>query len=241
MAIPKKNLLEAFQASAQAEKAKVQQSAEAGGAKAGGPFAPSPVTEPPPPVVRSAPKPEPALRRPDALQRLIALQVVITIAAFFLGRASVGTVAAGAPREDTAGETQAALAPREASAAPAAKAPAVPAAEPAAVTSNDPGTAAERALLDPNNRYTVKLAEYRKDRDESVALDTLRWLLSQGLPAAARYEGTRLFLLVGAAPSQVELDGLRDRLKTMNGPPPLNKPAEFHDAYISSIDRLITR
>ncbi|HVS17014.1 MAG TPA: hypothetical protein VMT18_00335 [Planctomycetota bacterium] len=238
MAIPKKNLLEAFQASAQAEKAKVQPPAEASGAKAGGPFAPSPTTEPPPPVVRSAPRPESALRRPDALQRLIALQVVITIAAFFLGRASVGGVEARTPDE---GVATAALAPNESSAQLAAKPPTKPAGEVAAVTSSEAGTAAERALLDPNNRYTVKLAEYRKDRDESVALETLRWLQSQGLPAVARYEGTRLFLLVGAGPEQVGLDALRDRLKTMNGPPPLNKPAEFHDAYISSIDRLITR
>lgn len=242
MAIPKKNLLEAFQASAAAEKAaKAQAPAEATGAKAGGPFAPQPASAPPPPVVRSAPKPESPLRRPDALQRLIALQVVITIGAFFLGRVSVGGVEAGAPAEGEAAP------PTERNEVVPAKAAAKPLAPPAAtgdvrvVTSADAGTAAERALLDPNNRYTVKLAEYQKGRDDELAAATLQWLVSQGLPAAAKYQGSRLFLLVGAAPKQSELDGLRDRLKTMNGPPPLNKPAEFHDAYISSIDRLITR
>jgi hypothetical protein len=238
MAIPKKNLLEAFQASAAAEKAKVQAPAEAAGAKAGGPFAPQPASAVPPPVVRSAPKPDSPLSRPDALQRLIALQVVVTIAAFFLGRLSVGDVSAAAPA--SVSDTP----------LPVPEQPARPAAQPqaqqskptaAAVTSADAGTAAERALLDPNNRYTVKLAEYQKGRDDEIAAGTLQWLISQGLPAAAKYQGSRLFLLVGAAPGQAELDGLRDRLKTMNGPPPLHKPAEFHDAYISSIDRLITR
>jgi hypothetical protein len=232
MAIPKKNLLEAFQASAAAEKAaKALAPAEATGSKAGGPFAPQPASAPPPPVVRSAPKPESPLRRPDALQRLIALQVVITIGAFFLGRVSVGGVEAGAP-------------PAAESAPPVVRSePPAPSAagDVRVVTSADAGTAAERALLDPNNRYTVKIAEYQKGRDDALAAATLQWLVSQGLPAAAKYQGSRLFLLVGAAPKQAELDGLRDRLKTMNGPPPLNKPAEFHDAYISSIDRLITR
>jgi hypothetical protein len=236
MAIPKKNLLEAFQASAAAEKAKVQAPAEATGAKAGGPFAPQPASALPPPVVRSAPKSESPLRRPDALQRLIALQVVVTIAAFFLGRLSVGDVqAAAAPAVATDASKPA---PEEA-ARPASRPENQPTA--AAVTSADAGTAAERALLDPNNRYTVKLAEYQKGRDDEIAAGTLQWLISQGLPAAAKYQGSRLFLLVGAAANQAELDGLRDRLKTMNGPPPLHKPAEFHDAYISSIDRLITR
>lgn len=233
MAIPKKNLLEAFQASAAAEKAKVQAPAEATGAKAGGPFAPQPASAPPPPVVRSAPKPESPLRRPDALQRLIALQVVITIAAFFLGRSS-----------KSGGEAQAAPPIAPAASQVAQEAPARAAAQPQAsgvVTSADAGNAAEHALLDPNNRYTVKLAEYQKGRDDAIAASTLAWLQSQGFPAAAKFQGTRLFLLVGAAPSQAELDGLRDRLKTMNGPPPIHKAAEFHDAYISLIDRLITR
>lgn len=232
MAIPKKNLLEAFQASAAAEKAKVQTPAEATGAKAGGPFAPQPASAPPPPVVRGAPKPESPLRRPDALQRLIALQVVVTIAAFFLGRISVGDVAAGAPSVPLAE-------PARPAARPEAPPPASNAA--AAVTSADAGNAAERALLDPNNRYTVKVAEYEKGRDDEIAAGTLQYLISQGLPAVAKFQGSRLFLLVGAAPKQAELDGLRDRLKTMNGPPPVHKPAEFHDAYISSIERLITR
>lgn len=236
MAIPKKNLLEAFQASAAAEKAKVQAPAEAAGAKAGGPFAPQPASALPPPVVRSTPKPDSPLSRPDALQRLIALQVVVTIAAFFLGRLSVGDVQAGSAPATVSDAQQSVP---EQPARPAAQPQGKPTA--AAVTSADAGTAAERALLDPDNRYTVKLAEYQKGRDDEIAAGTLQWLISQGLPAAAKYQGSRLFLLVGAAPSQAELDGLRDRLKTMNGPPPLHKPAEFHDAYISSIDRLITR
>lgn len=231
MAIPKKNLLEAFQASAAAEKAKVPAPDELTGSKAGGPFAPQPASTPPPPV-RAAPSVERAAWRPDVLQRLIALQVVITIAAFFLGRASTGGVSA-------AEEQGPALANE--SVLPAASQPQPVQPKPVAQTSSAAGTDAERALLDPRNRYTVKLVEYTKGRDDTLALATLQYLQSQGLPAAAKYQGSQLFILLGAAESVSALDGLLARAKTLNGPPPLNKPAEFHDAYVANIDRLLTR
>jgi hypothetical protein len=102
----------------------------------------------------------------------------------------------------------------------------------------EPGTPHERALLDPVNRYTVKLVEYRKGRDDDAALTTLAYLLEQGLPAVAQVQGGRLFILLGAAPTQADLDDLLETAKTISGPPPLSKPAEFADAYVVGIDRL---
>jgi hypothetical protein len=248
MAYHKKNLLEAFQASAAADKAKAAEDAASGAAKAGGPFAqgtglpPAPKPAPPQPQPQAQPEPEPPRpARPawgrDGLQRLIVLQLVITVAAFFLGRASVSRVDASEPSE---GE------PVQAAMAPSGSAPSEPQSAPqpepqegsGAEVDREPGTPHERALLDPANRYTVKLVEYRKGRDDDAALSTLQFLLDQGLPAVAQVQGGRLFILLGAAPTQSELDDLLETAQTMSGPPPLSKPAEFADAYVVGIDRL---
>jgi hypothetical protein len=256
MAIQKKNLLEAFQASAAAEKAKAAAGAAAGQPKAGGPFAQPTPAKPPAEPAGDAPGESP-LRRAwsqrawntealmkGGLQRLIVLQLLITIAAFFLGRASVSSVDAGdgsARGDEVAAGLQ--------QPPPASGAGATPSPQPgdpsgaqqsggAAQVVTQPGTPAERALLDPRNLYTVKVVEYRKGKDDEVALSTLEYFLDQGLPAVAQVQGGRLFILLGAAPTQAELDELLAEAKTMRGPPPLSKPAEFHDAYVVGIDRL---
>jgi len=249
MAYHKKNLLEAFQASAAAERARAQESASKDASRAGGPSArtaPQPQASQGARAAGSAQAASPRSSgragedspaaprvgwRPDGIQRLILLQVVITVAAFFLGRASVSTVGAG---ESTA-DKPVSEPPSEARAQPRTSPPASPG---VAQEESRPGTPAESALIDPRNRYTVKLVEYRKGRDDKVALDTLAWLESQGLPAVAKFEGSRLYILLGAAQTQRELDDLLKTAQTMQGPPPVSKPAEFHDAYIVGIDRL---
>ena len=238
MTYQKKNLLEAFQASAAASKARAQESASKDVPRAAGPFAKqspaAPVEEPELLAHEAAPRPRLQI---DGAHRLIVLQIVIATAAFFLGRASVATVDASTdgPREP---ETSASASERPAeSSKAAAKAPVASPASSSQVSAT-PGTPAERALLDPANKYTVKLVEYEKGTDDAVALATLQWLESKGLPAVAKFKGARLFLLLGAAPSQKDLDELRDTAKAMAGPPPRNKPNEFHDAYVVNIDSL---
>ncbi len=102
-------------------------------------------------------------------------------------------------------------------------------------------TAAESALLDPANKWTVVLAEYARNRDEAIAEQTYQYLVAQGLPAAQTFNGTRLFLVAGAAPDQKSLDGLVKTVKELKGPPPLSKQGEFHDAYHRSIDTILKR
>src|SRR5436190_16894494 len=97
MTYQKKNLLEAFQASAAASKARASEGASKDVPRAAGPFAK------PSPAARSEESELPLLDAPprarfqlDGTHRLIVLQVVIATAAFFLGRASVSTVDAKA-------------------------------------------------------------------------------------------------------------------------------------------------
>ncbi len=246
MPIPKKNLLEAFQASARVEKVAAQ-SASPPATKAGGPFASAPSErrlEPPIPAEEAAPWHE------DLRLRLGALAAGIALAAFFVGRASVSTAAAGT----SPSSAPASSASREPGPAAAAKTPAGAAKSPGArdgltaaapdvvaQIGSQPANAAERALFDPKNLYTVKLVEYSKGRDDKLAAQTLAWLQQQSLPAVAQFQGARLYILLGAGAEQKDLDGLLARAKSMTGPPPLSKPKEFHDAYVVAIDRLVKR
>ncbi len=232
MPIPKKNLLEAFQASARVERLAATQ-ASSPASKSGGPFAPAPAD--------SGARPAMALSigstwHLDPRVRVAALLVGVALAAFFVGRATVSAAGARAPAASSGTSAASLAAPSTArgsmSAAPA---------EVAAQTGSLPATAAERALFDPRNLYTVKLVEYTKGRDDKLAAQTLVWLQQQSMPAVAQFQGKRLYILLGAGAEQKDLDGLLAQAKTMTGPPPLSKPKEFHDAYVVAIDRLVKR
>lgn len=234
MAIQKKNLLEAFQASAAAEKELERASGTPTTSKAAGPFAAA-ESAPPPEAPRLAPaagEQRGTAWVQESTTRLVVLVTVLIVAAFFVGRASVGRVEAGAS-SSSAPTTGRVVEPRPSRPSSTSQA------EPA--SSVQAQTPAERALLDPRNRYTVKLVEYKKGRDDEIAMQTLAWLQGQKLPAVAQFQGARLYILLGAAEKQSGLDDLLAQAKSMNGPPPQNRQAEFHDAYVVSIDRLIQR
>lgn len=191
------------------------------------------------------------------LQLLVLAQLVFTVVAFLLGRASVRPVeaaAGGTPNDASAGQgsplganpgasfptpaDQGQAAPDEvaASARGAGGALAVRA-EPT------PVSAAEQALRDPRNIYTLKVADYvHNESSVRLAQDAARYLVeSAGLPACLVLKGTRVYLLVGAAPRQVDLDELGRTVRQLKGPPPISKPAEFHDAYVEKIDKVFQR
>jgi hypothetical protein len=225
-----KNLLEAFTASANAEKAASEDPAPkgSGASPAGGPF-----------VEPSARRERPAAPRgsltdtllhPENRGGLLALLGVLVTLAFLAGRMSRGD---GAPVAAAAG----APAPETALAEPASREPLAPAI-PEAQT---PLSEAEKAIADTRNKYTIKLVEYASGRDEDLAWNTLNYLEGLGLPAAAITKGKRMFIVIGAAAKQADLDELLKRAKTMNGPPPRNRQAEFSDAYVEKIDNLYER
>ena len=234
-----KNLLEAFTASANAEKAASEDPAAVEGAPSGGPFAPGSGRDD---LERSRGSLADTLLHPENRGGLIALVGVLITLAFLAGRMTMERKEAAAAETTGAasGAGQAASAvptPRELPSTVAREE--APAAE---VPANVPITDFEKALSDPRNRYTIKLIEYEdKDRFRDLAWNTLNYLEDQGIDAASLFKGKRLFIVVGAAPNQVDLDDLLKRVKTMDGPPPRHVKAEFSTAYVDKIDNLHDR
>ena len=180
------------------------------------------------------------------LQWLVLAQVVLLVVAFLLGRASVQQ--AEASEAERAGSSVSTPTGVTAGVAPTGG----PQAQPIAAESGGalpvraeptPVSAAEQALRDPRNVYTLKVADYvYNDSSVRLAQDAARYLVeSAGLPACLVQKGTRVYLLVGAAPRQVDLDDLGRTVRQLKGPPPISKPGEFHDAYVEKIDKVFQR
>lgn len=190
------------------------------------------------------------LNAPQA--RLIGLVALLAmVVAFLLGRMSVRSFAHAAGDADsteavresvddagdraTAGERTASVG------RPAGPAPSVQ--SPAAVVDPNPRTAAEQALLDRTNVYTIKLVHYSNTEvNTRLAAATARYVIeAHNLPAVVAADTTGLYILVGAAPRQVDLDDYLSRVKRMSGPPPQSRAGEFTSAYIEKIDKVFRR
>lgn len=228
-----KNLLEAFTASANAEKA-ASEDPSVPGSPSGGPFAPGPGREDA--IERSSSSLADTLLHPENRGGLIALVGVLITLAFLAGRMTMEqrqAAHAAAPEEpSTAGAPPARTETPRPQAAPAA----------AEAEPDQPITPAEKALADTRNRYTIKLIDYAdRDRDQDLAWSLMNYLEDQGYESAAIYQGKRLFVVVGAAPNQVDLDEDLDALRALPGPPPLNRKGEFSTAYVEKIDNLYAR
>lgn len=209
-----------------------------------------PKVSPPEPAPASPPPREPAgvslaslaAPRPKSRSGLLPLALIAVVAVaggFLLGRWS--TWGSGSEPIRAAGENAppARETPPRVDPTPAEPVPAGATAELDAT----PRSVVEQALADPRNAYTIKLVEYENEpRQQRLALEALDYLTKvQGLPACVAVKGSQLFILVGAAPKQVEFDALLALCKTMPGPPPASKAAEFHDAYIEKIDKVFPR
>ena len=171
------------------------------------------------------------------MQLLALVQVLVIVVAFLLGRASVSSVEASPASEEL--QAPAAVVPNEAP---------PPNAVPSAAATNAQidtlaRTASEQALLDTRNVYTIKVVEYfDSESNRRLAQATWKYLTeTQRLPAVIATKGTRVFILVGAAPAQVDFDALLARVKSMSGPPPMSKAGEFYDAYLEKIDKVFPR
>ena len=195
------------------------------------------------------------LRR-SHLQWLALAQVVLLLLAFLVGRASTkGAVEAGAgdvPRNfEPAQDTSAAVQPTQTPAATPSQNPTNSAGNPQSGASapvqaqvdSQPRTAAEQALLDPRNVYTLKVVDYvYNDSSLRLARETLRYLTeTHGLPACLTRNGSRLYILVGAAPRLVDLDELGRTVRQLKGLPPISRTGEFESAYVEKIDKVFQR
>ena len=150
------------------------------------------------------------------------------------GAAQKPTDKPAARPEGRAEPAAAELAPPAAGAVPAG--PAGPAESPAPST-------LESALFDRANRFTI-VVETISDTSEAgvdAARDIRDYLESEGFAAEASIHKGSVFVLVGAAATIGELGGLLERLKTLAGPPPASRPAEFADAYPNNIENVLPR
>lgn len=232
MAVPRKNLLEAFR---DAGNKPVQESEPSAG-----PFARSES----PASAKSSPAPrQPRARLPAWLPWVcgVALAFVFGLA---LGKKSASFAApsdesAAAAGDESAGEKSGAAAPPSQPSADALRAvrPEDPA--PGTETRATPGPGGVAALYDERNRYTIVVATYGASRQD-FAWATHDLLADQGLavwPVAQR--GDNYLVLVGAAPESKELESTLGRVRGLASWD--KTPAAYADAYVERIDRIIDR
>lgn len=235
----KRNMLEAFQASAREGQEGVPADPKAGGA--GGPFAET--TQP------SEPEPDPLLEPGTELPRvelrqvlgsvplgkLAAAQLAVIVIAFFLGwlAGGAGEVAAQETSDPPRREETTVTPARPSSDAPPRKngGDVRPANEP-----KPRETPYDDAFFNQQrNTITLRVAAYAKTaRNAELAWQTYDYLYDQGLPVVRPVKMVEnIYLFVGAAPSSRDLDDLKSRLRTLPGP---NGGTPFKDAYAVNID-----
>lgn len=227
MAKRSENMLEAFKASTAPVEEPPGKPAEPSRG-AGGPFAPPPAPRAPRPP-RSQRQPEglalPA--NPAGIAMMVGLVLLLAMA-FLLGRLSAPSVQASAPVAEDEGFRFPAL--------PEGRETARGASSPETTLEVSEGqTEADRAFLDPANKFSIRVLEYRRtERDEVLAFAAYDHLRAKGFPVVwPRHKGNSLFVFVGAAPRQSDLDGLLRELWKTPGPGRDAKP--FDDAFVVNI------
>lgn len=246
-----KHLLEAFKtagpgASSPPSSTASRSASSPGGGGGGGGARPSPSSSPygAPTVI--------SLNAPQL--RLFGLVVLLLcVVTFLLGRLSVSRGTQAAESDSAAKAAQSAVAAQVAPSGPAPTAsPAVAEAQPPTappapaggqpIVDSQAREPAEQALLDRKNVYTIKLVHYSNTQaNQRLAAQTAQYIRAQNLPAVVATDGAGLFILVGAAPRQVDLDAYLAQVKRLAGPPPLNRAGEFASAYLEKIDRVFKR
>jgi hypothetical protein len=167
-------------------------------------------------------------------QRFIALQALLALAFFFLGRASVGIVRADPVRGDPAphGSTPPVGAGREQSSRASAAGSSGPS-QPAVPKGDEP-------LYQAANRYTVQAITYGDtELQRGLAWETHRHLRESGFPVFTPYRHRgKIVILVGASAAQAELDPLIERLRKLESP---RGELEFGSAFVVPIENYLQR
>jgi len=266
----KKNLLEAFRASApegrSAAQGKQQAPAAAGGpfasgaSGAGGPGATgAPATAAKPAGARVdllQSRPTPFLQRAltdRAIQGVLVIAVAAIAVAYFVGRGQSPEEAQAAGTAGTGGANGGAAATPPAE-APGAFVKPTSAAPPAATSADAArknadsaqlGTVHDRALYDLANSFTVRVAQYKNDEyGLKLARATVAHLQKEGYPAAQPIQTgdlRALIVCVGAKPKASELEVMADQVRQLRGPAGESKKTPFGDAYIDRIDKFLKR
>jgi hypothetical protein len=205
MAKRSENMLEAFKSSTAPAQERTGKPAKPSRG-AGGPFAP-------PAAPRSSGLPEGlSLSANPAGLAMMAGVVLLLAMAFLLGRLSAPSVEAAAPGESSGAGFQFPVLTESPGTDEVARATPPEVAEGA--------TAADRAFLEPANRYTIRAVEYgRNEREQALAFAAYDQLRENGFPVVwPRHKGEFLYLFVGAAASMQDLKDVLERLWATPGP-----------------------
>ncbi|MBI5435490.1 MAG: hypothetical protein HZA52_21830 [Planctomycetes bacterium] len=102
-------------------------------------------------------------------------------------------------------------------------------------------SAADAALLDARNRYTIKAIQYdANERNLALAKEVAAHFAKRSLPVCTPYQrGNSLVVLVGAAANTAELEELQRAVKSMDSPN--GGKGDFASAYIAPIDSIVQR
>jgi hypothetical protein len=101
-----------------------------------------------------------------------------------------------------------------------------------------------RGLLDPANKYTVRLIQYEGSEENLArARATAEHVREKcGVPVHGPFSiGKALILCAGHAPKVADLDPVLKRVRPLPGPPPQEKSRPFASAYVVNIDDVVKR
>ncbi len=105
------------------------------------------------------------------------------------------------------------------------------------------GTAADKALMDPVNKFTIQLIQYNNDAaGKKLAQETAEYLRKQAIPVVSPISlGKSVILIADAKPRTEDLAGLLKHLKLLPGPNPQDKQTPFSSALVVNIDKIVKR
>jgi hypothetical protein len=261
MVVRKKNLLDAFrQAAPEGRKSAIPSHKPASGA--GGPFAPNVSPNIPPGAAPKSVQPaaaSPTLRfepisgsSADAAARPLTARLLsdrrvraavlvvalIGVGAYFSGRFSAKPAQAAAAA--AAGDAGAGDGSRGALATGSPAGADLVEKNQAAARM---GTAADKALMDPVNKFTIQLIQYRNDdAGKKLAQETAEYLRKQAIPVVSPISsGKNVILVEDAKPRTEDLAGLLKHVKLLPGPNPQDKQTPFSSALVVNIDKIVKR
>ena len=249
MVVRKKNLLDAFQASAPEGRVAARRGNDAR-ASAAGPFAPLRETEAAarrpsgergsPAIPQPMPQRIPLWRRSlgDRAVRVAILAGLACIAvAYWLGRRQAPAVDA----HDAPAEVSAPGALMRTGAEPPA-----PASDSELARRNQAlaqaGSFDDQQFMNPVNKYTVRVKTFSNDASGWAAARALHaYFVRENLPVILPIQqGKSCILYVGHDPRKKEADQLAGYIQRMHVPPDAKKAA-FEDAYVVNIDDVVKR
>jgi hypothetical protein len=105
------------------------------------------------------------------------------------------------------------------------------------------GSAMEQALMNKENKFTVRLAQYNNDAaGKTKAFETAEFLRKLAIPVVRPIEkGNAVILIAGAKPRMEDLASLLKTVQAQHGTGKQQAQLPFASAYIQNIDDIVAR